>query len=108
MRDDEQSSTKRIQQVFKRCESLNIEIVGRLIKHQDVWLCHQQSSELKTSTFATTQVADWRPLRICTESEPLTQLGCREFATFAEFHSSRDVLHCFKHSPLRIEFLKML
>ena len=81
------ASLKITQILFKHLQSLDIEVICRLVKHQEVGICHKYRAEIETTFLATTEFIDIAVLFFRREKEMLQELRCGE-----HFAGNRDYL----------------
>ena len=66
-----------LQVLLQHLESLNVQVVGRLIQHQEVGISHQYRAEIELALFSTTQLAHVVMLLLRSKQEELQELRCR-------------------------------
>ena len=75
MGDHHQGSRPAVQHVLHRCQGVGVQVVGGLVKHQDIRFAHQQAQQLQPPPFAAGQLPNRSPLPLGAEAQLLHELA---------------------------------
>ena len=92
MAHDEEGPRPAVEDVLELGQGLDVEVVRRLVEHEDVGLGHEQPEDLQAAPLAAGEVSDARLLPAAGEAELLRELRGRDLL-LAEHRHLLDVLH---------------
>ena len=92
-----------LQILFQHIQRHNIEVIGRLIQHQEVGIAHQDRTQIEAAAFSPTQLVDIAVLCLGSKQEMLQELRCRQLLAVTQFYDFGNVLHYINHFHLLIK-----
>ena len=93
---------------FKHLEGYDIEVVGRLVEHQEVGIAHQHRAQIQTAALTSAQLIHIAMLGFGSEEEMLQKLGGGEALSVSELYHFGYVLHHVNHLHLLVKLQSLL
>ena len=93
---------------FEHIQCDNIKVVGRFVKHQEVWITHQDGAQVKTAALSPTQFVDIAMLRFGSKQEMLQELRSSQFLSITQFDYLGNVLNDVNHFHLFVKLKPVL
>ena len=73
----EQAPREVQEELLQHAKGKNVEVVGGLVKHQEIRVAHQDAEEVQPFAFATTELVDEVVVSVTRKQKPFEELGSR-------------------------------
>ena len=97
-----------LQILLEHIQSDDVQVVGRLIEHEEVGITHQHRAQVKAAALSPTQFIDIAMLRFGSKQEMLQELRSRQLLSIPQFDHFGYILHDINHLHLFVKLETVL